>query len=264
MRALITNDDGVDSRRDPCAGRRRRGGRFGRRSSPLPGGTAAVRRRRSRRSSATGGSCSTGASFDDLADVQVFAVEAAPAFIVRAAVTGAFGAAPDLVLSGINRGPNTGHAVLHSGTVGAALTASTFGLPAMAVSIDAVDRRRRVGDGCGGRPGRAALAARCRRPAGAQRQRAERAARRAARLPAHRTGCVRCSADGRDRGRRGLRQAVLRGHRRRARAGHRRRRPAPTAWLRSRPCAPCARSAPAACRTSSRLHVTPCPYPRRP
>ncbi len=67
----------------------------------------------------------------------MFAVEAAPAFIVRAAVTGAFGKAPDLVLSGINRGPNTGHAVLHSGTVGAALTASTFGVPAMAVSIDA-------------------------------------------------------------------------------------------------------------------------------
>jgi 5'-nucleotidase len=40
------------------------------------------------------------------------------------------------VLSGINRGPNTGHAVLHSGTVGAALTASTFGIPALAASLD--------------------------------------------------------------------------------------------------------------------------------
>ena len=75
-------------------------------------------------------------TFPDVPDVQVYAVEAAPAFIVRAGVTGAFGPAPDLVLSGINRGPNTGHAVLHSGTVGAALTASTFGLPAMAVSIN--------------------------------------------------------------------------------------------------------------------------------
>jgi 5'-nucleotidase len=68
--------------------------------------------------------------------VRAFAAEAAPAFIVRAANTGAFGAPPDIVLSGINRGPNTGHAVLHSGTVGAALTASTFGLPALAVSLD--------------------------------------------------------------------------------------------------------------------------------
>lgn len=38
-------------------------------------------------------------------------------------------------MSGINRGPNTGHAVLHSGTVGAALTASTFGMRAAAFSI---------------------------------------------------------------------------------------------------------------------------------
>ncbi|MDQ6617673.1 MAG: 5'/3'-nucleotidase SurE [Actinomycetota bacterium] len=65
----------------------------------------------------------------------VFAVEASPAFIVRAALGGAFGAPPDLVLSGINHGPNTGRAVLHSGTVGAALTGSVHGLRAMAVSM---------------------------------------------------------------------------------------------------------------------------------
>jgi 5'-nucleotidase len=64
-----------------------------------------------------------------------YAVEAAPAYIVRAALTGAFGDVPDVVLSGVNHGPNTGHAILHSGTVGAALTASTHGRRAMAVSI---------------------------------------------------------------------------------------------------------------------------------
>lgn len=63
------------------------------------------------------------------------AVEAAPAFIVRAAASGAFGDRPDLVLSGVNLGANTGHVVLHSGTVGAALTASTYGLPSLAVSL---------------------------------------------------------------------------------------------------------------------------------
>jgi 5'-nucleotidase len=67
--------------------------------------------------------------------VPALAVEAAPAFIVWAAVHGAFGDPPDLVLSGINRGPNTGRAVLHSGTVGAALTAITHGRPAAAFSI---------------------------------------------------------------------------------------------------------------------------------
>ncbi len=70
-----------------------------------------------------------------LPGVCFYAVEAAPAFIVRAAAVGVFGTPPEIVLSGINRGPNLGHAVLHSGTVGAALTASTFGLPSMAVSI---------------------------------------------------------------------------------------------------------------------------------
>ena len=67
--------------------------------------------------------------------VAAFAVESAPAMIVRAGLLGAFGPAPDLVLSGINDGPNTGHAVLHSGTVGAALTAATHGCRSVAFSI---------------------------------------------------------------------------------------------------------------------------------
>ena len=65
-----------------------------------------------------------------------YAVPAAPAYIVVLAALGAFGDRPDLVLSGINPGANAGRAVLHSGTVGAALTAVTRGLRAMAVSID--------------------------------------------------------------------------------------------------------------------------------
>ncbi len=63
-----------------------------------------------------------------------FAVEASPSMIVRVALHGAFGARPDIVLSGINDGPNTGYAVLHSGTVGAALTAATHGCRAIALS----------------------------------------------------------------------------------------------------------------------------------
>ena len=136
MRALITNDDGVDSRGIRTlaalaveAGLETTVAAPGWDSSGAAASLTAVER--------DGRFLLDRRTFEDLADVEVFAVEAAPAFIVRAAVTGAFGKAPDLVLSGINRGPNTGHAVLHSGTVGAALTASTFGLPAMAVSIDA-------------------------------------------------------------------------------------------------------------------------------
>ena len=66
----------------------------------------------------------------------VLAVGGLPAFIALTGMRGAFGAPPDIVLSGINNGPNTGYAVLHSGTVGAALTASTFGARTMAVSLN--------------------------------------------------------------------------------------------------------------------------------
>lgn len=72
-------------------------------------------------------------------DVPAYGVEATPAYIAWAGVRGAFGGAPDLVLSGVNLGPNTGHAVLHSGTVGAALTATAHGLPAMAVSMTSAE-----------------------------------------------------------------------------------------------------------------------------
>ncbi len=42
---------------------------------------------------------------------------------------------PDVIVSGINAGANTGRVILHSGTVGAALTAQNFGLRALAVSL---------------------------------------------------------------------------------------------------------------------------------
>jgi 5'-nucleotidase len=69
-------------------------------------------------------------------NVPAYAVAASPAFIVLLALRDAFGAVPDVVLSGINRGANAGAAVLHSGTVGATLTASHAGLHGMAVSLD--------------------------------------------------------------------------------------------------------------------------------
>jgi 5'-nucleotidase len=52
-----------------------------------------------------------------------------------AARLGGFGDPPDLVVSGINPGPNTGRATLHSGTVGAVLTGGNFGVSGLAVSI---------------------------------------------------------------------------------------------------------------------------------
>jgi 5'-nucleotidase len=71
-----------------------------------------------------------------LPDVEAYAVAAHPALIVLAACHDGFGEPPDIVLSGVNRGGNIGRAILHSGTVGAALTGSVNGARAMAVSLD--------------------------------------------------------------------------------------------------------------------------------
>jgi 5'-nucleotidase len=73
---------------------------------------------------------------DGLDGTPAYGVAGSPAFIALIASRGAFGPAPELVLSGINRGANAGHAILHSGTVGAALTAAASGARAMAVSLD--------------------------------------------------------------------------------------------------------------------------------
>jgi 5'-nucleotidase len=83
----------------------------------------------------------------------VLAVGGLPAFIALTGMRGAFGPRPDVVLSGINNGPNTGYAILHSGTAGAALTASTFGARAMAVSLNV---RMRSPSGAGVVPSAAA------------------------------------------------------------------------------------------------------------
>ena len=71
-----------------------------------------------------------------LPGVPAYAVEGHPAFIVHAAGRGWLEPVPDVVLSGVNLGSNVGHSVLHSGTIGAALTASLHGWRALAVSLD--------------------------------------------------------------------------------------------------------------------------------
>jgi 5'-nucleotidase len=71
--------------------------------------------------------------------VPSFGVAGPPGLAAMAARLGAFGEPPDVVVSGINAGLNTGHSVLHSGTVGAALTAQNFGGSGLAVSIEPTD-----------------------------------------------------------------------------------------------------------------------------
>ncbi|MFD6676862.1 5'/3'-nucleotidase SurE [Rhodococcus zopfii] len=140
MRVLVTNDDGIESRGLGVLARlaveagldvvvaaphTERSGASASLTALAEDGRLAVGERR----------------WADLPDVPVRAVEASPALIGFVAAHGAFGPAPDLVLSGINHGPNTGHAILHSGTVGAALTGATHGALALAVSVAAADPR---------------------------------------------------------------------------------------------------------------------------
>jgi 5'-nucleotidase len=67
--------------------------------------------------------------------VEAYGLDASPALSVIAGALGAIGPKPDLVVSGINHGVNVGRSILHSGTVGAALTASQLGISALAVSL---------------------------------------------------------------------------------------------------------------------------------
>ena len=72
---------------------------------------------------------------EGLDGIETLGVDALPGLIVIAGCLGAFGPPPDLVVAGINPGRNVGRAVLHSGTVGAALTAVHFNRRGLAVSI---------------------------------------------------------------------------------------------------------------------------------
>ncbi|MHB1517432.1 MAG: 5'/3'-nucleotidase SurE [Acidimicrobiales bacterium] len=67
--------------------------------------------------------------------VPVYGIDGPPALAVILACIEGFGPRPDLIVSGVNHGVNAGRSVMHSGTVGAALTAAQFGLRGLAVSI---------------------------------------------------------------------------------------------------------------------------------
>ena len=63
-------------------------------------------------------------------------VNGTPTDCVHLAITGLLEEEPDVVVAGINHGPNLGDDVLYSGTVAAATEGRFLGLPALAVSID--------------------------------------------------------------------------------------------------------------------------------
>lgn len=62
-------------------------------------------------------------------------VDGTPTDCVHIAITGLLDTLPDLVISGINAGPNLGDDVIYSGTVAAAMEGRFLGLPALAISL---------------------------------------------------------------------------------------------------------------------------------
>jgi 5'-nucleotidase len=64
-------------------------------------------------------------------------VEGTPTDCVHLAITGLLEQEPDMVVAGLNAGPNLGDDVLYSGTVAAATEGRFLGFPAMAVSMSA-------------------------------------------------------------------------------------------------------------------------------
>ncbi len=68
-----------------------------------------------------------------------FSCSGTPADCVLYALLGALPCVPDLVVSGINRGPNIGTDIVYSGTVAAARQAALMGCPGLAVSLASDD-----------------------------------------------------------------------------------------------------------------------------
>lgn len=64
-----------------------------------------------------------------------FAVNGTPTDCINIAVKGFLPVRPDLIVSGINKGPNMGDDITYSGTVAAALEGALLGIPAIAVSL---------------------------------------------------------------------------------------------------------------------------------
>lgn len=69
-------------------------------------------------------------------EVQAFAVDGSPSDCAALALLGFVGEKMDIVVSGINSGPNMGQDLTYSGTVSVAFEAAIFGLPAIAFSLN--------------------------------------------------------------------------------------------------------------------------------
>jgi 5'-nucleotidase len=72
-------------------------------------------------------------------NLEAWAVDGTPTDCVKLAMECLLEKRPDLIVSGINKGPNLGTDVLYSGTVSAAIEGAIFGIPAIAISLASYD-----------------------------------------------------------------------------------------------------------------------------
>lgn len=72
-------------------------------------------------------------------EVEAYSIEGTPADCVIVGLRALFPREIDLVISGINKGPNIGYDIFVSGTVGAALQGFLRGIPSLAISLDAYE-----------------------------------------------------------------------------------------------------------------------------
>ena len=127
LRILMVNDDGWD-----------RGGLLVLREALLAAGHDVVVFAPADDQSGNSGRITLGKSVEiTQQEPGVFSVGGSPADSVEAGMSLAFsGELPDLVVSGPNPGANIANATIHSGTIGAAMTAVNEGVPAIAVSTN--------------------------------------------------------------------------------------------------------------------------------
>ncbi len=68
----------------------------------------------------------------------VYTIDGTPTDCVYLTILGAVEFKPDIVISGINKGPNMGEDIVYSGTVAAAIESTFANIPAFSISIDAI------------------------------------------------------------------------------------------------------------------------------
>ncbi len=68
-------------------------------------------------------------------NLRIYAVPGTPVDCVKLAINQLLNKKPDLMLSGINHGSNSAVSIIYSGTMGAAIEASLYGIPAIGFSV---------------------------------------------------------------------------------------------------------------------------------